>query len=56
MTLSDKRFISKCGFDVIQTEDVKEFIKIIKENQCGCKPPHCPQCNCIDRHSGEKLI
>ncbi len=25
-TLSEKRFTSKCGWDVIQKEDVKEFI------------------------------
>ena len=29
--LSEKRFTSKCGWDVIQTNEVKEFIKLILE-------------------------
>ncbi len=36
--LSEKRFTSKCGWDVVQTEDIKEFIKLETEliNQFAC--------------------
>ncbi len=30
--LSEKRFTSKCGWDVVQTEDIKEFIRLLKED------------------------
>ena len=54
--LNSKRFISKCGWDVIQTNEIKEFIKRLKKNlKKGFK--YCYLDNCmekeIDKISGD---
>lgn len=65
--LSEKKSIGRFAptnerqFVYYKEEDVKEFIRLLKEEICWCKPldeqydKDCP-CNFIDKLAGEKLI
>ena len=54
--LKEKRFTSDCGWDVIQTEKVKEFIRLLREeiidlmerNQTGEEQISEIECDFID--------
>ena len=60
-TLSDKA-IEDCGIPLFHYEDVKEFIKKLKEDLCFCEEietdeetPECSICYSIRKLAGDEL-